>query len=251
MNPTLWKSTLLATLLALGLAGCGDGNEQAPDVDASRPAQDVESETAPAVDEPAGMEVRGETEETPGADRETEEGAAVEEPGEESAAPGEAGTAEVAPDEAAVSADAETLAESPATPLEDDAALPGEATREDVDAIIEENERRFEEAQRRIDEQFQQAEQERVAPEPMADGDIESGIDIDSSLGEDPLTGEEAARSDIDAIIEEQERRFEEAQRELEQQFEEIEREVPELEGFDGEPEGSEVSAPAEEAREE
>lgn len=212
MTTTFWKPTLLATLLALGLAGCGNGDESTGGGDASQPAE----EQAPAVAESD--------------DSSADEQAAVEAP------PAEEGESETMSADTEVSADVDSLGESPEDALEEEGALPGEATREDVDAIIEETERRFEEAQQRIDEQFEQAEQETSVPEPMEGDDFESSIDIDSSLGEDPLTGEGAGESDIDAIIEEQERRFEEAQRELEQQFEEMEREVPEFEDFNVEP---------------
>lgn len=219
MTTTFWKPTLLATLLALGLAGCGNGDESTGGGDASQPAE----EQAPAVAE---------------SDDSSADGQAAEE-----APPAEEGESETMSADAEVSADVDSLGESPEDALEEEGALPGEATREDVDAIIEETERRFEEAQQRIDEQFEQAEQEASVPEPMEGDDFESSIDIDSSLGEDPLAGEGAGESDIDAIIEEQERRFEEAQRELEQQFEEMEREVPEFEDFNVEPMEGEATA--------
>ncbi|MEQ5801332.1 hypothetical protein [Halomonas sp. H10-9-1] len=238
MMTTFWKPTLLATLLVLGLAGCGNGDESAGGGDASQSAEQVPEEQAAEEQAPAVAE----------SDDSSADGQAAEE-----APPAEEGESETMSADAEVSADVDSLGESPEDALEEEGALPGEATREDVDAIIEETERRFEEAQQRIDEQFEQAEQETSVPEPMEGDDFESSIDIDSSLGEDPLAGEGAGESDIDAIIEEQERRFEEAQRELEQQFEEIEREVPELEGFDTEPMSSETPAPAsaEEAAEE
>lgn len=221
MTTTFWKPTLLATLLALGLAGCGNGDESAGGGDASQSAEQVPEEQAAEEQAPAVAE----------SDDSSADGQAAEE-----APPAEEGESETISADAEVSADVDSLGESPEDALEEEGALPGEATREDVDAIIEETERRFEEAQQRIDEQFEQAEQEASVPEPMEGDDFESSIDIDSSLGEDPLAGEGAGESDIDAIIEEQERRFEEAQRELEQQFEEMEREVPEFEDFDVEP---------------
>lgn len=228
MTTTFWKPTLLATLLALGLAGCGNGDESAGGGDASQSAEQVPEEQAAEEQAPAVAE----------SDDSSADGQAAEE-----APPAEEGESETMSADAEVSADVDSLGESPEDALEEEGALPGEATREDVDAIIEETERRFEEAQQRIDEQFEQAEQEASVPEPMEGDDFESSIDIDSSLGEDPLAGEGAGESDIDAIIEEQERRFEEAQRELEQQFEEMEREVPEFEDFNVEPMEGEATA--------
>jgi len=210
MSTQPWKPTLVALLLALGLAGCGNGDDPAP-------------EASSGVEESVEENVEQSAEAVP-ADAEA--------------------PASAAPAGEPVEADAETtLGASPEATLEGQGTLTGEATREDVDAIIEETEKRFEEAQQRINEQFEQAEQETSVPEPMEGDDFESSIDIDSSLGEDPLTGEGAGESDIDAIIEEQERRFEEAQRELEQQFEEMEREVPEFEDFNVEPMEGEATA--------
>lgn len=242
MRFTHWKPVLLTLLLALGLVGCGNGDEQVADTETPQPTEEPAADEAPVVAQSDDMAAEGRVEEEP-----------EEAPEVEAAATADQESLESEPVEAEVSADAETLGGSPEATLEGDTALPGEATREDVDAIIEETERRFQEAQQRIDEQFEQAEQQTAAPDPMESGEIESGIDLDSSLDDDPLAGEGDGRSDIDAIIEEQERRFEEAQRELEQQFEEIEREVPELEGFDTEPMSSEMPAPAsaEEAAEE
>lgn len=229
MRFTHWKPTLLGMLLALGLAGCGNGDEPASDAEAPQAAEESADASAPQGD--AAEERAGD--------------APVAASGSEETVPADQDGSESAPVDAEVSADADTLGESPEATLEGEAALPGEATREDVDAIIEENERRFQEAQQRIDEQFEQAEQQTVAPEPMEGDDADSGIDLDSTLGGGSLSEEEATDSDIDAIIEEQERRFEEAQRELEQQFEDIEREVPEFEGLDTESVDSEASAPA------
>ena len=115
-----------------------------------------------------------------------------------------------------------------------------------MDAIIEETEKRFEEARQRIDEQFEQAEQEAVVPEPM-EGEAEVGIDIDTSLDEEPLSGEAMGDAEVDAFLEEQERRFEAAQRELEQQFEAMEQEVPEF-GDDSATPWEEPAVPGEEA---
>lgn len=208
MAKTPWKSASLAMLTALLLAGCGNGDEE-PAPQEAPATEEVPAEASPgedAVVDEAPVE-RGESalesDEVPPAPQEED-------------APAE-------PAEGGVEADTETLGESPSTTLDEGAALPGETTRDEIDAIIEEQERRFEEASRRIDEQFEEAEEEPVLPE-FGEGD-EVEFDYGSSINDDPAGGPD--RSEIDAIIEEQERRFEEAQRRLEEQFEEMERERP------------------------
>lgn len=201
-----WKPVLLAALMVLGLAGCGNGDEPTP----------AATEPTPAETEPDALDDELPPEEQAGL---------VEE---------EASTAEVTDPAAEVPEEipeAETLGESPASTLDEGAALPGETTRDEIDAMLEETERRFEEAQRRIDEQFEAAEEEAAVPEPMEGDDaFEAEMDFDTGLDEDQLGTGGPTSSDIDAIIEEQERRFEEAQRRLQEQFDSVEQELPEFE---------------------
>lgn len=220
-----WMPLVAVMALAMGLAGCGNGD-----------------------DEPAPAEVEETQDGATESPDETGQQPASGEAPPESQAPAESQAA--APDEAAVGAEeeldgegqvdlegevdaeAETLGATPDDTLDEDEALPGETTRSDVDAIIEETERRFEEASRQIDEQFESAEQEPIELEPMESSPaFESDIDIDESLGSDldeqqALPGESTS-SDIEAILEETEKRFEEASRKIDEQFEEAERQPP------------------------
>ena len=221
MRQKPWKPALLATLMALGLAGCGNGDEPAPAAEAPT------GEASPA---PADEALEGELS--------PEEQAGLVD--DDEAAPE---TVDEAPDEVSEEVpedipEAETLGESPASTLDEGAALPGETTADDIDAIIEETERRFEEAQRRIDEQFEVAEEEAAAPEPVMEGDdaFDTGMDFDTGLDDDQLDTGGPTSSDVDAIIEEQERRFEEAQRRLDEQFDEVGQEMPEFEPMESEP---------------
>ncbi|WP_163558868.1 hypothetical protein [Halomonas sp. NO4] len=257
MVKTPWKPAVMALVLLLGLAGCGDdgeetaGGESEPEATAAEAPADGESA-------PAEEAVNGENE--PQTATEEEEAAAEPSP-DPAEAPADAPTGDpttttegdAPPDDGAaqeavptgdmpegeetIDPDAETLGESPTETLEEGGALPGEPTSSDIEAIIEETERRFEEAQRRLDEQFEEVEGESPTLEAMDDEsmDFETELEPSSDLPEagDSELDEQASRAgeptsrDIDAIIEEQERRFEEAQRELQQQFEEAERRDP------------------------
>lgn len=209
-----WKLALLAALMALGLYGCGNGDEPTPST--ADPATQDES-AAPAEAEPEALEDELSPEEQAGL---ADEEAPIDEVSEEM-------TDEVPED----IPEGETLGESPASTLDEGAALPGETTRDEIDAMLEETERRFDEAQQRIEEQFEEAEGEAVVPEPMeGDDEFDAGMDFDSGLDEGQLDTGGPTSSDIDAIIEEQERRFEEAQRRLEEQFDAVEQELPEFE---------------------
>lgn len=209
-----WKLALLAALMALGLHGCGNGDEPTPST--ADPATQDES-PAPAEAEPEALEDELSPEEQAGL---ADEEAPIDEVSEEM-------TDEVPED----IPEGETLGESPASTLDEGAALPGETTRDEIDAMLEETERRFDEAQQRIEEQFEEAEGEAVVPEPMeGDDEFDAGMDFDSGLDEGQLDTGGPTSSDIDAIIEEQERRFEEAQRRLEEQFDAVEQELPEFE---------------------
>ncbi|WP_163576982.1 putative sodium/potassium/calcium exchanger [Halomonas faecis] len=240
MVKTPWKSAVVALVLALGLAGCGDDGDDTA-------AEAPEQTEAPAADERASESESGvveETAESDGSGEAVSEGDAAE-PTAEGGAAADAeegglaadGEAPLVPEDEEIDADAETLGESPTETLEEGGALPGEPTRSDIDAIIEETERRFEEAQRRLDEQFEEVESEPSVPEPMNGDSMEFETELEpsgdmpevsgSELDEQAAQAGEPTRRDIDAIIEEQERRFEEAQRELDEQFEEAERRDP------------------------
>ena len=222
MAKRAWIPAAAALTLALGLAGCGDAEDDVGPTEAEQSeAPAVEAEQGEALDAEAPDEA------PPVADDPL--------PGEE----GPLADDDLAPEEE-VAADTETLGESPADTLDEGAALPGETTPDEIDAIIEEQERRFEEAQRRIDEQFEAVESDDPVFEPM-----DSTMDFDTRL--EPIEGDpaeverempgtlddeaalpgETTGSDIDALLEETERRFEEAQRRLEEQFEEAERRDP------------------------
>ncbi|WP_444677141.1 hypothetical protein [Halomonas sp. E19] len=140
------------------------------------------------------------------------------------------------PDEVGAGDDAGTLGGSPEATLDNGGALPGEPTRSDIDAVLEETERRFEQAQREIDEQYEEVEQEGTALEPMEEStDFRSTLEpmqigdpgTTSAIDEEAERRGEVTQSDIDALLEETERRFEEAQRQLDEQFEEAERREP------------------------
>lgn len=225
MAKTPWISAAVALTLALGLAGCGDNGEEAdatpqPEEPVTEAEPDIEvTEDEPETPPPAAEE------EVPTDDESLP--AIPEEDAAELEANGE------------IEADAETLGESPVDTLEEGGALPGEPTRSDIDAIIEDTERRFEEAQRQIDQQFEEVEQSPPALEPAeSDTDfstrlapMENGDDRTSSAieREAERTGE-VTQSDVDAWLEESERRFEEARRQLDEQFKEVERREPESE---------------------
>jgi hypothetical protein len=117
----------------------------------------------------------------------------------------------------------DNLATDPGDVLDEERAMPGEATRSDVDEIIAETERRFEEAEQRLEEQFREVERQTPTVEPMENEDFSSSWDTESSLPERTPLQDDREATDVDALIEDTERRFEEAQQRLEEQFQELE----------------------------
>jgi ElaB/YqjD/DUF883 family membrane-anchored ribosome-binding protein len=145
---------------------------------------------------------------------------------------GEGAEQEAAPQpEEDVEADEETLAADPEEVLEEGGAMPGEATRSDVDDIIAETERRFEEAQQRLEEQFKEVEQQAPVTDTISDEEMDDRWEFESSLPESARSEESTRGSDVDALIEDTERRFEEAEQRLNEQFDSIEQERPENPG--------------------
>ena len=227
MPRILWLSTIM--ILAVTLAGCGDngdepaaiGQDEAPEVQAEDAVDTSEAE--PGAELPAangGMPVEDNDAGIPQDDLE---------PGPETET--DAGEGLVMDEED----EADTLSESPLDALEEGGALPGEPTRSDIDAILEETERRFEEAQRQIEQQYQELDQTPPSLEPMGDDAIPEssltpmtdGSERSSAIEREAERSGELSQSDVDAWLEESERRFEEARRQLDEQFEEAGRSEP------------------------
>lgn len=225
MPRIFWLSTIM--VLAVTLSGCGDsGDEPTAPAQDDAPAAQTEgvtdtSETEPGADEPA---ANGEMP--------AEENDAVM-PQDDLEPESEAGAGEgLVMDE---EDEADTLGESPLDALEEGGALPGEPTRSDIDAILEETERRFEEAQRQIEQQYQELDKTPPSLEPM-EGDavpesslapMPGDVEPSSAIEREAERSGELSQSDVDAWLEESERRFEEARRQLDEQFEEAGRSEP------------------------
>lgn len=217
MSMKFWMPLALA--LTLVLAGCGD-DDSAPTGD-ENVTQETSDTQQPQGDETAATD--GGTTQDERVARDTESGDAEQATGETSDA------ADFADEPSALGAPDE--GES-AGVLDESEAMPGETSSEDVDAIIQETERRFEEASQKIDEQFKEAEQE--APEPASTPESETGAELDEALessselpGDTSSLGEGSSDPEVQAILEETERRFEEAKEKIDQQFEQAERKVP------------------------
>ncbi|RDB43888.1 hypothetical protein DU490_05620 [Halomonas sp. DQ26W] len=222
-----WKLAAVGLTFALGLAACGDTEDEAG-------APEVE-ETEVLVGESPEDTMTDDPDTMPEDEPEAPSPATVEE-GVPEAMAEEGGSMEPGDD---IQADAATLGESPAATLDEGGALPGEPTRSDIDAILEDTERRFEEAQRRIDEQFEEVGRDSPTLEPMdATTEFRSTLepmqgevgDTPSAIDEEAERRGETTQSDIDALLEDTERRFEEARRQLDEQFEEAERREPQSE---------------------
>jgi polyhydroxyalkanoate synthesis regulator phasin len=170
-------------------------------------------------------------EETSGSEDANDVGTGEAEPGEEG--PGD------------IEADDETLSVDPQDVLNnEDAAMPGEVTTSDVDKVISDIDKRFEQAEQELKAQFEEAEKEAPAVESLpgendvsARGDValpedarsmdEPSVDelSDSSVSNTPALDGELGKTEVDELIEDAERRFEETQKRMQKQFEELEQE--------------------------
>lgn len=215
-----------AAALALLLSACSDTEEDpvvTPDDNAEvTEDQTVREEEAPeAAENAADMDTPEQVEDDIEARQAAEELDRAEALREEGSSDnGEAPATDTA---TAVEAEEDTLAADPDDVLDEESAMPGEATRSDVDEMIAETERRFEEAEQRLEEQFQEVEQQAPVLEPMESEDFSSSWDEESSLPESTPLQDDREATDVEALIEDTERRFEEAQQRLEEQFKELE----------------------------
>ncbi|WP_404463264.1 hypothetical protein LG331_11320 [Vreelandella aquamarina] len=240
MTNRIWMPVLAS--MALLLSACGDSQEEATVAPEESPATtDQASEPAATADEPLAEQPAGRESDTDTAEEaapsEMPSPSEVEDDIEASQAAEELEQAEAIreegtdtsaamPDET-LQADAETLAADPEEALDEASAMPGETTRSDVDEVIAETERRFEEAQRQLEQQYQEIEQQTPELMPMDSDPIEPSWERESSLPDSPQQEGELGARDVDALIEDTERQFEEAQQRLEEQFQSLESEQP------------------------
>ncbi|MDM7482234.1 MAG: hypothetical protein P3W96_009545 [Halomonas sp.] len=218
----LWIPVLAS--LALLLSACGDSQEEA-NVAPEEPPATVTDEEGTATSAAAQDDVQNEVPDPEEVEDAIEARQAAEQL-EAAEAMREGDASEPgAPEANELQAGEETLGADPEEALDEASAMPGETTRSDVDDVIAETERRFEEAQRQLEEQFQEVEQQRPELEPMESDRLSGDWETDSAITNGARLDDGLEATDVDALIEDTERRFEEAQRRLEEQFEELERE--------------------------
>lgn len=155
-----WIGGIAVLALILTLVGCGEDEPNEPATQSEPSAEQStqgEPENNPAQSENGEALTQPESPE-PATGDEVPEAQAGSNPNDESSQAGSEESIEADPDE--------TLGE-PAGVSEDN-AMPGETTDSEIEAFMEETERRFEEAQREIDRQFEEVEQQ----DPTA-GDVE------------------------------------------------------------------------------
>ncbi|WP_052384062.1 hypothetical protein [Litchfieldella xinjiangensis] len=138
-----WIGGIAVLALTLALVGCGEDEPNEPATQ-SEPSTEQSSQG-----EPEGNIAQPESPEPATGDEVPEAQTGSNSTNESSQAGGEE-SIEADPDE--------TLGE-PAG-VSDDNAMPGETTDSEIEAFMEETERRFEEAQREIDRQFEEVEQQ-------------------------------------------------------------------------------------------
>ena len=214
-------------VLALLLSACGDSQED-PTVTPDENAEVADDQTEREEEAPASAENEADMASPEQVEDEIEERQAAEELEQAEAIREEGGSGEsedTSSSDAATTVEAkeDTLAADPDEVLDEESAMPGEATRSDVDDMIAETERRFEEAEQRLEEQFREVEQQTPALEPMENEDFSSSLDENSSLSERTPLEDNREATDVQALIEDTERRFEEAQQRLDEQFQELE----------------------------
>ncbi|WP_083005869.1 hypothetical protein [Halomonas sp. GT] len=232
---------LLASL-ALMLSACGDAQEDTTtESEESASSSDVDAQQAPTAADGSEQADEAASAEDSEDDIEARQAAEQLEEAEALRDDNNASEASSLPNNEEMQAGEDTLAADPEDALDEASAMPGETTRSDVDDVIAETERRFEEAQRRLDEQFQEVEQQTSVLEPM-DGDAPApSWETESSLPGTSDLDDNLEATDVDALIEDTERRFEEAQKRLEEQFEALEREQPVSESMNRGGEGQEA----------
>ncbi|MCL7928934.1 hypothetical protein [Halomonas llamarensis] len=229
MANRFWIPTLMAAALLLN--ACGESEEASNSVpeDGATVSERAEQDNAAASNN---KEVEESSEQPTQVEQNTQTGPSTQAEQEKEAR--EETQAMTAED---VQADEDTLSADPSETLEED-GLPGEVTSSDVDDVIAETERRFNEAQQRLDEQFKEVENQAEALtaeeldldklEEDVSTDWETDMELPDSSFPDSIQQEgELGEDDVQAMIEETERRFEEAQQRLDEQFQELEEENP------------------------
>ncbi|MBD3895920.1 hypothetical protein IEI94_08670 [Halomonas sp. ML-15] len=171
-----WIPAAMALALSLGLTACGNGDDE-PVVE-DEPVEETSGE-APVEDAGDDDVIMPDTADDGVVD--DPDAAVPEEQPADPAVDEPAAAADEDPFDADQAGDidtTETLGEGPDT-LDDGATLPGETSDSDIDAFMEETERRFEEAQRQIEEQFEEVESQ----QPGIDGD---DFEFDDSQFDEP-----------------------------------------------------------------
>lgn len=180
-----WMPLVAVLALSVGLAGCGNGDDE----EASPEGGEGVEENAQLPQDEAGDEVEAPVGEAPPEDEDadpTMEDTTQTEPEAGQAAGGlsendEDTTPQEEVEEGGEPTPEEVIGESPSS-IDEETAMPGETTGSDIEEFMQETERRFEEAQKELDQQYEEIE----SRDPAADD-----IDIEELENRETATPQE------------------------------------------------------------